>query len=70
MDLERYYFVASRSHPERQKAILHSDRSCHHIESVSENRLAVVSADGAKLRESELFLSCMHCTDAEDGISP
>lgn len=70
MTVERYYFVASRSHPDIDSAILHAERNCHHIDSVSEDRLAIVSADGAELRESGIFARCLHCTDAEDGVSP
>lgn len=70
MALERYYFVASRAHSDIEKAILHAERNCHHIDSVSENRLAIVSADGAELRESGIFARCLHCTEGEDGISP
>lgn len=70
MPVERYYFVASRSHPDINSAILHTERNCHHIDSVLEDRLAIVSADGAELRESGLFARCLHCTDDEDGVSP
>jgi len=70
MTLERYYFVADRANSEYDSAILHAERNCHYIDSVSENRLAVVSADGAELRESGLFLQCLNCTDGEDGVVP
>jgi len=70
MTLERYYFVADRVNSKYDSAILHAERNCHHIDSVSEGRLAVVSADGAELRESGLFLQCLYCTDGEDGVVP
>jgi hypothetical protein len=70
MTLERYYFVADRANSEYDSAILHAERNCHHIDELSEDRLAVVSADGAELRESGLFLQCLHCTDGEDGVVP
>jgi hypothetical protein len=70
MTLERYYFVADRANPEHEVAILHGERNCHYIDSVEEDRLAVVSADGARLRESGLFLQCLNCTDGEDGVVP
>lgn len=69
MTIDRYYFVASRSHPDIDSAILHVERNCHHIDSVSEDRLAIVCANGAKLRESGLYVRCVHCTDDDDDIS-
>jgi len=70
MTLERYYFVADRANPKHDSAILHAERNCHYINSVSENRLAVVSADGARLRKSDLFLQCLNCTGGDDGVTP
>lgn len=56
MILERYYFVAERATPAYDSAILHAERNCQYIESLSEDRLAVVSAEGGELHESGLFL--------------
>ncbi|ERG97218.1 hypothetical protein [Haloquadratum walsbyi] len=70
MTLERYYFVADRAHPEHDSATLHAEHDCHHIDSLSENRLAVISGDGARLRDGGLFLQCLNCTDGDDGVVP
>ena len=70
MTLERYYFVADRANSEYDSAILHAERNCHYIDSLPEDRLAVVSADGGELRESGLFLQSLNCTDGEDGVTP
>ena len=70
MTLERYYFVADRANPKHDSAILHAERNCHYIDSLHEDRLAVVSADGAELREGGLFLQCLNCTDGDDGVVP
>lgn len=49
MTLERYTFVAERANPEYNSAILHAERNYHDISALPEDRLAVLSADGAEL---------------------
>lgn len=68
--MERYYFVASSTFGEVAHTILHGKRTCHHIDHVSEDRLAVVSGDGTELRQSGNFGHCRDCTDTNDGVFP
>ncbi len=68
--MERYYFISSSTFGEESHTILHGKRNCHHIDSKSENRLAVVSAEGSELKKSGNFGRCRNCTDTDDGIFP
>lgn len=68
--MEWYYFVASSTFGKEAHTILYSKRSCHHIDHVSEDRLAVISGDGTELKQSGNFGRRRNCTDADDGVFP